>query len=87
MQILLLLIITSVLEAGEKTCYKVEGMVCGSCAKKIEDHFSKLKTIQNVTVSLLDERVDLKSTDRLKTTFVQDEFKKLKLKAEQMPCD
>lgn len=87
MQILLLLALSSILEASHKTCYKVEGMVCGSCVKKIQDHFGKWKTIQKVKVSLLDERVDLKSNERLTTPFVQEEFKKMKFKAEQIPCD
>lgn len=82
-----LIVLTQFAKASDKHCYQVEGMVCGSCVKKIEAHFKKNKEIQKTTVSLINERAELIFKKKGDDKVVQKEFKKLNFKAEPISCD
>ena len=88
MKMLICLIATTLLaEASQKQCYQVEGMVCGSCVKKIEAHFKTKSEIKRVSVSLVNERVDLVMSKKVEDKFIKEDFKKLNFKAEPISCD
>jgi len=90
-QVLLLMVIVllypSFSEGSQKTCLRVEGMVCGKCVKKVEDQLSKVKGIKTVSVSLQKEKVVIESDGPVNPKEVKTQLDAIHLKADTISCD
>jgi len=73
--------------SSQKTCFRVEGMVCGKCVAKVENQFSNHSLVKNTQVSLKKERVDFDSEKPLNKKEIIEQFNKIGLKAESIACD
>ena len=59
---------------------EVEGIKCGSCVNKISTHFSGLKSIEEVTVSLEDKTVTISVEDEVSNMKMRNEIIELGFK-------
>jgi copper chaperone CopZ len=80
-------LLSSLALSSQKTCFRVEGMVCGKCVAKVENQFSKQSSVKNTRVSLKQERVDFESEKPLNKKEMIEQFNKIGLKAESIACD
>ena len=71
----------------QKTCFRVEGMVCGKCVQKVEHSFKSNSDIKKTSVSLKNETVSFESTRDLPIDKVKAQFQSLELKAELIQCE
>ena len=62
-------------------------MVCGSCVKKIESHFKHKREIQQISVSLTQERVEIITSKKIKDELIKEDLHKLNFEAETISCE
>ncbi len=46
-----------------KKSFKIEGLDCANCARKVEESVRKIKGVTNVSVSFLGEKLTLEAED------------------------
>lgn len=71
----------------QKTCFHVEGMVCGKCAEKVEKAFEKEGSVKSTFVSLKNGNVVFESETPLDEKRMIKMFEGLNLKSFKIPCD
>lgn len=73
--------------ASYKTCFRVEGMTCGKCVKKVEEAFRNRLGIQKTLVYLKKGRVVFESQEPLSQADLMKQFDELNLKSKGIPCE
>ena len=85
---MILLLMNFVFAATTETCFKVEGMTCGSCKGKVERSVSAMEGVSSIEVDL--------ASDSAKVVFDDDKASSEKIsevingrgyKASVKPCD
>ncbi|NBW99038.1 heavy-metal-associated domain-containing protein [bacterium] len=73
--------------ANHRSCFRVEGMVCGKCVKKVEGAFKKKLGIQKTIVFLKKGEVVFESAKPLSQAPIKKQFEAINLTAEEIPCE
>lgn len=73
--------------ANHRSCFRVEGMVCGKCVKKVEGAFKKKLGIQKTIVFLKKGEVVFESVKPLSQAPIKKQFEAINLTAEEIPCE
>lgn len=71
----------------KKLNYQVDGMNCGSCVGKIENHFKNMDGIDSLTVSLENKNVLIEGSDELSGMSLKKEFEELGFQVTGMKKD
>ncbi len=75
------------LAQAKSFCFEVDGMVCGKCVEKIQQHFSGRLGITTTEVSLREGSVRFEAAEKSwNEEKVLKEFSKLKLPSRRVTC-
>jgi copper chaperone CopZ len=73
--------------ANHRSCFRVEGMVCGKCVKKVEGAFRKKLGVQKTIVFLKKGEVFFESVKPLSQAAIKKQFEAINLTAAEIPCE